>query len=216
MKEFNNTDISLEEIKTAINFGKTIIYPTDTVYGLGATMKNINALKKIYQIKNRNFEMPLIALVSSWDKIDMLGEVNPDNKEIIKILIEKYWPGSLTIIIKKRDNIPDLMVAGKNTIGIRMPDHHLALEIIKCAGGILPTTSANISGEPSPSSYEELSEKIKKKVDIVVDGGQSPIAIPSTILDVTESNTIKILREGAITIDKIKEILGEKIKIIRG
>ncbi|MGF6905682.1 L-threonylcarbamoyladenylate synthase [Fusobacterium sp. PH5-44] len=216
MKEFNETNISLNYIKKAIQSGKTIIYPTDTVYGLGATMDNTDALEKLYKIKERNFSMPLIALVDNADKIGLLGKVNPDNKKIIETLIAKYWPGSLTIIIKKKENIPNIMVAGKDTIGIRLPNHSLALEIIKNAGGILPTTSANISGESPPTSYKEVSEKIKNKVDIIVDGGQLPISIPSTIIDVTESNVIKILRKGMITIDNLTETLGKKIKIIRG
>jgi len=209
MKEYKEDNFSLEEIKEGILEGKSIIYPTDTVYGLAVSIEREEYLKKIYFIKERDFNMPLIALVDNFDKIEKIAKVTLFNKNIIERLTKKFWPGALTIVLEKKDNISDIMSAGKNTIGIRMPNHKLALDIIQSIGGILPTTSANISGEPSPSSYEELSEKIKNKVDIIVNGGAAPIAIPSTIIEISRENNIKILRKGSISMEDIEKALGK-------
>ena len=209
VKNYQEENLSLSEIRDGVLEGKSIIYPTDTVYGLATSMDKIEYLEKIYIIKERSSDMPLIALVDNFDKIDKIAKVTPENKNTIEKLTNKFWPGPLTIVLEKKDLVPDIMTARKKTIGIRMPNHKLALDIIKFVGGILPTTSANISGEESPTSYEELSEKIKNRVDIIVNGGISPIAIPSTIVEISKENNITILREGSISKEDIEITLGK-------
>ena len=200
-------DIDYEIIGESLKKGQLIIYPTDTVYGVGGIMSNEETIKKIYRAKTRNFSSPLIALVSSLDKIKEIAEINYNKEKILK-LIGFFWPGGLTIILRKKDIVPGIMISNGETVGIRMPDHKVALKIIESAGGILPTTSANISGEHTPRSYDELSQEFKNRVDIVIDGGKSPIGEASTIIDMSNEN-IKILREGSVSKEDIEKIIGK-------
>ena len=200
-------DIDYKIIGEKLKEGQLIIYPTDTAYGIGGIMNNEETIKKIYRAKTRNFSSPLIALVSSLEKIKEIAEINYNKEKILK-LIEFFWPGGLTIILRKKDVVPGIMISNGKTVGIRMPDHKVALKIIESAGGILPTTSANISGEHTPRSYDELSQEFKNRVDIVIDGGKSPIGEASTIIDMSNEN-IKILREGSISKEDIEKIIGK-------
>lgn len=200
-------EMSLEKIGTRLKEGELIIYPTDTVYGVGGVLKE-DTLKKIYEAKTRSFSSPLIALVNSLDKVDEIAIISDEHREKINKLIERFWPGGLTIILKKRENVPAIMVSNGETVGVRMPNHKLALDIIESAGGILATTSANISGEATPSSFVEISPIFKERVDIVIDGGKCPIGTASTIIDMSKSK-ISILREGSISKEEIENIIGK-------
>lgn len=200
-------EMSLERIGTRLKKGELIIYPTDTVYGVGGVLKE-DTLKKIYEAKTRSFSSPLIALVNSLDKVDEIAIISDEHREKINKLIERFWPGGLTIILKKRENVPAIMVSNGETVGVRMPNHKLALDIIESAGGILATTSANISGEATPSSFVEISPIFKKRVDIAIDGGKCPIGTASTIIDMSKSK-ISILREGSISKEEIENIIGK-------
>lgn len=200
-------EMSLEKIGIRLKKGELIIYPTDTVYGVGGVLKE-DTLKKIYEAKTRSFSSPLIALVNSLDKVDEIAIISDEHREKINKLIERFWPGGLTIILKKRENVPAIMVSNGETVGVRMPNHKLALDIIESAGGILATTSANISGETTPSSFVEISPIFKERVDIVIDGGKCPIGTASTIIDMSKSK-ISILREGSISKEEIENIIGK-------
>ncbi|WP_314348195.1 L-threonylcarbamoyladenylate synthase [Fusobacterium massiliense] len=191
-----------------IKSGELIIYPTDTVYGLGAIISNEESINNIYFAKSRSFNSPLIALLSSVDKVDEVAEVSVEDRELLNKLAKAFWPGALTVILRKKDYIPEIMVSGGNTIGVRIPNLDLAIKIIDLAGGVLATTSANISGEPSPKSYEELSEAIKSKVSLLIDGGKCKLGEVSTIIDLTKK-VPKILRKGAITTEEIEKIIGK-------
>lgn len=200
-------EMSLEKIGIRLKKGELIIYPTDTVYGVGGVLKE-DTLKKIYEAKTRSFSSPLIALVNSLDKVDEIAIISDEHREKINKLIKRFWPGGLTIILKKRENVPAIMVSNGETVGVRMPNHKLALDIIESAGGILATTSANISGEATPSSFIEISPIFKERVDIVIDGGKCPIGTASTIIDMSKSK-ISILREGSISKEEIENIIGK-------
>lgn len=206
-KEYNALNIDYEEIERYLKAGKLIIYPTDTVYGVGGIIESEETIENIYKAKERNFKSPLIVLVSDMEKIEKIAYINEKNREKIEKLIKRFWPGGLTIILKRKDNVPDIMVSGGVTVGVRMPEHEIALNIISRAGGMLPTTSANISGEATPKSYAELSEKFKSRVDIIVDGGECPIGSASTIIDMSDEP--KILRLGAISVEEIEKVIGK-------
>lgn len=206
-KEYNALNIDYEEIERYLKAGKLIIYPTDTVYGVGGIIESEETIENIYKAKERNFKSPLIVLVSDVEKIEKIAYINEKNREKIEKLIKRFWPGGLTIILKRKDNVPDIMVSGGATVGVRMPEHEIALNIISRAGGMLPTTSANISGEATPKSYAELSEKFKSRVDIIVDGGECPIGSASTIIDMSDEP--KILRLGAISVEEIEKVIGK-------
>ncbi|WP_405351430.1 L-threonylcarbamoyladenylate synthase [Fusobacterium animalis] len=188
-----------------IKKGSLIIYPTDTVYGLGAVITNEQSINNVYLAKSRSFSSPLIALLSSVDKVEEVAYVS--DKNLLKKLAKAFWPGALTVILKRKEHIPSIMVSGGDTIGVRIPNLDLAIKIIDLAGGILATTSANISGEATPKSYDELSETIKSKVDILIDSGKCKLGEASTIIDLT-SDVPKILRKGAISIEEIEKIIG--------
>ncbi|AVQ16564.1 MULTISPECIES: L-threonylcarbamoyladenylate synthase [Fusobacterium] len=200
-------EVKYQEIGEQIKKGALIIYPTDTVYGIGASIQSEEALIHLYQAKSRNFSSPLIALVDSVERISEIAYVER-KKELLEKLSQKFWPGGLTIILPAKDCVPKIMISGGNTVGVRIPNHEMALSIIRAAGGILPTTSANISGEATPSSYQELSEAIKRNADIVIDGGVCPVGEASTILDFTK-DSIQILRLGAITKEEIEAVIGK-------
>lgn len=209
IQNFRDINLNLKkDIKDKLQKGALIVYPTDTVYGLGAIVSDENALEKIYKAKSREFSSPLIALVNSIDKINEIASIDDKNKRILEKLSENFWPGALTVILKKKDIVPGIMVSHGKTVGVRIPNLEMALEIIELAGGILATTSANISGEPSPKCYADLSDNIKNKVDIVIDGGKCKIGEASTIIDLTKQKP-KILRKGAISIEDLEKIIGE-------
>ncbi len=206
-KIYNLQNIDFLEIEKFLKAGELIIYPTDTVYGIGGIISSEDTIKNIYKAKERSFKSPLIVLVSDIEKIEEIAYIEEKNREAIKKLITNFWPGGLTIILKKKEWVPNIMTADGDTVGVRMPALDVALEIIKSAGGLLPTTSANISGEKTPRAYEELSEKFKERVDIVVDGGKSPLGTESTIIDMSDEP--KILRLGAISIEDIEKVIGK-------
>ena len=135
----------------------------------------------------------------------MLGE----NRGKIEALMKEFWPGALTIILDKKDVVPSRMVSGGTSVGVRMPNHPVALDIIDACGGILPTTSANISGEASPKDHSEVNEKFMERVEIVVEGGVCPVGVESTIIDMR--NEPAILRAGGISKEEIEEIIGKII-----
>ncbi|MGL5988570.1 L-threonylcarbamoyladenylate synthase [Cetobacterium sp.] len=205
---FKEHKIDFEIIKKTLEQDGIIIYPTDTVYGVAANINSIEGLKKVYSAKERNYDSPLIALLSKVEYIEKIAVVTENKKSIIKKLAKEFWPGALTIILDKKDNVPEIMVSGGKTVGVRIPALKLAQDIIEYIGGVLPTTSANISGELTPRSYEELNEKFKSRVDIIIDGGKTPLGIESTILDLTKPIPV-IIREGAIKRETIEGIIGK-------
>jgi len=205
---YKENNIDLKIIKKTLNRSGIIIYPTDTVYGVGASIESLEGIHKIYEAKERNFNSPLIALLSKVEYIEKIAIVYGDKKKLVEKLAKEFWPGALTLILKKRNSVPDIMVSGGETVGVRIPALKLAQDIIEGVGGILPTTSANISGESTPRSYKELNEKFKNRVDIIVDGGSAPLGVESTILDLSK-DVPKILREGAIKKEAIEKLIGK-------
>ena len=205
---FKEDNIDFEVLKNILKNDGIIIYPTDTVYGVGASIDSLKGIEKIYTAKERNFKSPLIALLSKAEYIERIAIIDNDKRIILEKLTKEFWPGALTIILNKKNNVPDIMVSGGKTIGVRIPALKLAQDIIEKVGGVLPTTSANISGETTPRSYDELNNKFKERVDIIIDGGKSPLGIESTIIDLTKEVPI-ILREGAIKKETIEKLIGK-------
>ncbi len=205
--KYTSLNVDYNKIEKLLKEGNLIIYPTDTVYGVGGIIESDEAITKIYKAKERSFKSPLIVLVSDISKIEEIAYIEEKKKKKIEKLIKEFWPGGLTIILNKKNNVPDIMVSGGRTVGVRMPNLNTALKIIEAAGGLLPTTSANISGEATPRSYDELSEDFKERVEILVDGGKCPIGNASTIIDMSDEP--KILRIGAISVEDIEKIIGK-------
>ena len=160
-----------------------------------------SSIKKVIDIKGREFSKPIILLVSTIKEIDKVAYIE---HKAIDSLLEKYWPGALTIILKKRDGLSDRLTAGGDTIGVRMPSSKIALEIIEKSGGVLAVTSANSSGNLSPVEAEEVLSDIGDKIDFIIDGGRCSIGVESTIVDLS-GDEVKVLREGAISSEELMD-----------
>ncbi|MFY0625001.1 MAG: threonylcarbamoyl-AMP synthase [Reichenbachiella sp.] len=183
--------------------GKLVAIPTDTVYGLAGNAMNGDAIEKIFEVKARPKDKALIAMTHSIKKASLfLNSIPMDGHK----LAEKYWPGALTLIFEANTNIPKSMIANGDTVGVRVPDHVMTLELLKDIDFPLAVTSANLSGQKSPTSAQEVNEQIGDQIDYILDGGQSPLGFESTIVGFTEEKPV-ILRSGAIADDDIFKTL---------
>lgn len=192
---------ALEETIHAVQHGGVIAFPTDTVYGLGASLRAPDALARIYEIKGRDQAKPLPVLISSIDRIALVAEM-PDDR-IIQVLRE-FWPGGLTIALPAKPGVPDEIVAPDGTVGVRMPDHSIALTLCERAGGALATTSANRSGEPPACSADEITAQLGDAIDVVLHGGFAPGGEPSTVIRVDNAR-IATIRSGSIEPQRIED-----------
>ena len=196
-----NIDLKIKEAAEIIKNGGIVVFPTETVYGIAANGLNSEAVKKIYIAKEREERKPLILLISDEE---MLNKIVQNISPIEKKLMETFWPGPLTIILKKKSCVPDIVTGGKETVGVRMTSGEIAQKLIKACGVPLTAPSANISGKPTGIKVEEIFEELKHKVDYIIDGGSAKDDITSTIVEVIDGIP-HILREGKITIKEIEE-----------
>lgn len=202
--DLRSLDLSLiKEAADVIVNGGLIIYPTDTVYGLGADPFNLNALSRVIAVKRRG-KKPMPILVSSIEAAKRLVYVN----DLALSLMEAFWPGPLTIVLPKRVHVPDLVTANIPSLGVRMPNHSVALKLIEFCGGQILGTSANISGYPPPKTASEAISQIGDKVDLVIDAGICPIGVSSTVVSLVDG--FRIIREGAIKRDLLIDFIKKK------
>lgn len=194
---------SLKDAGDIIRNGGLVAFPTETVYGLGASAFDMSAAKKIYAAKGRPSDNPLIVHVCDKMQIEEISMNISDNARKI---IDTFMPGPITIIVNKNPCISDDVTAGLNTVAIRYPDHKVALELIKSAGVPVAAPSANVSGRPSPTTAEHVIEDMMGKIDAIVDGGMCNVGVESTIVDTT-GERCTILRPGGITYDMLKGII---------
>lgn len=206
MKKIDGFNENIEYIGREVKKGKIVAFPTDTVYGLGAEVSSEEAIRRVYEVKSRPFDSPLIALIGEKNFINELCYV--DNPKV-DLLIDKFWPGALTLILEKKPWVSDLVSSGQSKLGVRMPDNEIAISLIKASGGALATPSANKSGQLSPTSAEHvMSQFLDDEIDYLIDGGKTKKAIESTILDMT-SEPPMILRNGAVSKEEIESVIGE-------
>lgn len=197
MKIYNSINESiLNEINDVLDKDGLIIFPTDTVYGIACNAFSEIAIKKLFLAKNRSFDKPIGVLTDSNKKINMIVK-NINEKE--KELIDKYLPGNLTIIFDKKENVSNLLTANKSTIGVRIPDNKIVLQILRNYKYPLATTSVNLAGKKEGTEVSDFIDEFKDKVGIIIDGGKTN-EIPSTIVRV-ENDKINILREGSLKIN---------------
>lgn len=185
--------------------GKTVIFPTETVYGLGANALDEEAAAKIYQAKGRPSDNPLLVHVADKEDVYDLVE-NIDNRA--KLLMDRFWPGPLTIVFKKKDIIPDRTSGGLDTVAIRMPSDQVARNLIRQAGVPIAAPSANISGRPSPTKPEHIIRDMDGRVDGILVGGSCNYGVESTIVDLS-GDVAMVLRPGSITLEMLGEVLGQ-------
>ena len=197
----------IEEAAEEIKKGNLVIFPTETVYGIGANALDENAVKKIFEAKGRAQDNPLIVHVAN---IDMVKPIVEHIGTLEQKLIEKFWPGPLTIIMKRKSNkvIPNIVTANLDTVGIRMPSNLLAKKLIEKAGVPIAAPSANVSGKPSGTNIEDIKEEFKGKVSYILDGGSTDIGLESTVIKV-ENDKIDILRPGKITKEQLEEVANQ-------
>ncbi len=177
------------------------IFPTDTVYGIGAVYNNPEGIDRIYEAKQRDRSKPIIALISDISHLHKLISFEEEDLGNISEIMKKYWPGELTIVF---DN-SKYNVAEDNTIGVRIPGDEILLRIIESCGGIVFTTSANISGEKSPVKTQDISYDILEKTDFILDGGTILNGVPSTVIKYS-AGKINVLREGNIKTEEILKL----------
>lgn len=195
-----NTE-ELEEVVNLIKRGEIIVFPTETVYGIGADCFNEKAVKKIFEAKGRPSDNPLIVHIADKQDIKKVAKIS---NELEQKLIDKFMPGPITIILKKNENLPNIVCAGLDTVGVRMPSEKIANEIIKKSQTFLAAPSANISGRPSGTQIEDIREELENKVSCIIDGGETKVGLESTVVKV-EKDTVIILRPGKITPEEIQE-----------
>jgi len=185
-----------------IRAGGLVAFPTDTVYGLAADLRNEKAINNLFTAKGREMNKAIAVLVGS---VEQLEEITPGLSEPAKILAARFWPGALTLVVSRRHELPDVLSV-LPTIGVRMPDHAFAIRFLTQVGP-LAVTSANISGADNPLSAMDVLEQLGGKVDLILDGGRCPGGIPSTVVDCTVPD-VKILRQGAIPSEEILRAVG--------
>ena len=196
----------IESIRRALRVlrkGGLVAFPTDTVYGLGALAFDGKAVESIYPTKDRPIEKAIPILIG--DDKD-LGKLSDDISEDVRRLVSRFWPGPLTVIVPKMPTLPD-SVSATTTVGVRVPDHPVSRNLLRNTGP-MAVTSANISGQASPSTAHEVFDQLNGRIELIIDGGSTPGGIPSTLVDCTGSE-IKILREGPISLEQILAVLGK-------
>lgn len=195
-------ELGLEATLNAVKGGRLVVMPTDTVYGIGCDAFNNDAVARLLSAKNRGPDMPLGVLVGSWDTIAGLVAEYPDTA---RTLVEAFWPGSLSIIIKQAPSLPWNLGDTRGTVMLRMPLQPIAIDLLSKTGP-MAVSSANISGQPPATTAQEAKAQLGDKVNTYLDAGPASIGVPSTIVDLS-SGAPKVVREGAIPVQRIAEVL---------
>lgn len=196
--------IPASNIETAmgiLNDGGIVAFPTDTVYGLGALAFDNAAIESIYAAKDRPIEKAIPILIGDMSDLDKIAENIPD---MALRFAARFWPGPLTCIVAKKPTLPPA-VSATSTVAVRIPDHHDARALLRTAGP-MAVTSANISGEPSPTTAQEVYDQLMGRIPLILDGGKTPGGIPSTLVDCTGEKPV-ILREGPISLDELSSAI---------
>lgn len=204
----NINDAALSDLETAAAFikaGGTVVFPTETVYGLGGDAFNPLAIKKIFEAKGRPDDNPLIVHIASLDAVGSLVAAIPEKAER---LMKAFWPGPLTIVMEKAVTIPAVVTGGLNTVGVRFPDHPIAQAFIKMAGCPIAAPSANRSGRPSPTQGKHVLEDLDGRVDAIILSSDTELGLESTVIDMTVEPPM-VLRPGDVTLAELREVLGQ-------
>ncbi len=221
--ETKKIDITLDDAQTMINAerqkkpegiieaaellkkGELVAFPTETVYGLGANALDSQACQQIFKVKGRPADNPLIVHVASVQDARRIVKEWPAAADLCA---REFWPGPLTLVLPKTDLIPDIVSGGLDTVAVRMPQHPVALALIRTAGIPLAAPSANTSGKPSPTEGKYVWQDLKGKIPLIIDAGKCSVGLESTVLDLCGEKPI-ILRPGGITLEQLTEVLGE-------
>ncbi|MBR2215788.1 MAG: threonylcarbamoyl-AMP synthase [Selenomonadaceae bacterium] len=202
--DINGQTKDLQKAGDIIKGGGLVAFPTETVYGLGASGFDEGATTEIYRVKGRPSDNPLILHVAEFDMVASVAEVTP----LAQKLLTAFCPGPLTLVMKRKSTVPDCITGGLKTVGVRWPDNEIAQAFIKAAGVPIAAPSANLSGRPSPTTAEAVRRDLEGRIPLILDGGSCRFGLESTIVDCTEATAV-ILRPGAVTREMIAEVVGE-------
>ncbi|MCX8175646.1 MAG: L-threonylcarbamoyladenylate synthase [Candidatus Bathyarchaeota archaeon] len=194
-----------ENLKLAASIVKkngVIVYPTETVYGLGANPFSRDAVKKVFDVKKRKEDKPIPIIVSSLDEALKLAYFSDEALKLAK----SFWPGPLTLILPRKPLTPDFL-GSRELVGVRVPNNSSTLKLVKLCGGFLTGTSANISGQPAPVTAEEAEKQVGEYVDLIIDGGKTFYGLSSTVVDIS-TGKVEVLRLGPIKVEDILKVLG--------
>jgi len=200
-------DLIIKKSSEVIKAGGLVVFPTETVYGIGANALNEDASKKIYLVKGRPSDNPLIVHIAKHEDVFLYAK---DISNDARLLMETFWPGPLTLVLPKTDKIPTEITGGLNTVAIRFPSNKIAQDLIRASGLPICAPSANISGTPSSTTFDHVFKDLFGKVEIIIDGGKSSGGLESTVLDVTGDKPV-ILRPGSITKSMIENTLDKSV-----
>lgn len=191
--------------------GGLVAFPTETVYGLGARAFDPTAIARIFAVKRRPLDNPLIVHIASDDQ---LPSITPEIPPVARKVMTAFWPGPLTLVLRRAEEVPAAVSAGLGTVAVRMPDHPLALSLIREFGEPIAAPSANRSGRPSPTLAEHVVQELGDAVDLVLDGGPCRIGLESTVLDLT-ADPPRVLRPGAISVQMLRPVVGRVLPFTR-
>ena len=201
-----------EQLQAAIEIlrqGGVVAFPTDTLYGLGADYASPSTVQRIIDIKGRSGAAGLPLLLSD---VDQLSTVAGEVPETVWPLVERFWPGPLTLIVSRSARVSDLVTGGRSTVAVRVPDHPVPLALARGLNRPITGTSANLTGQPPATTAGEVRRQLGKSVDLIIDGGESPLGLPSTILDVT-GPVWKIVRTGAVSASEIQQLYPGEVQL---
>ncbi len=199
------TEEHIARAATVIRAGGLVAFPTETVYGLGADALNEDAVRRIFLAKERPADDPLIVHIVHAQQLTQLARQIPQRAWD---LAEKFWPGPLTLVLPKTDRVPAVTTGGLDTVAVRMPSHPVAKRLIELSGVPIAAPSANRFGRPSPTTAQHVWEDLAGRIELILDGGPTPIGVESTVLDLTQDPPM-VLRPGGITLEELRAVLGD-------
>jgi len=199
---------AIEQAAFLLQQGQLVCFPTDTVYGIGAAASSDDAIRRLYAVKGRSPDKPLPLLISETAEASWYAEVTP----VAKSLMARFWPGPLTIVMRKVEGLRSRALAGQNTVALRVPDHDVPRDLVRMLGEPLTGSSANRSGARPPVSAAEVAFSLGEMVSLVIDGGRAPSGEESTVVDVTGAAPV-IVREGVVTREELGRVLGRELEV---
>ena len=196
--------VAIDHAARLLREGGLVVIPTDTVYGVSAALICPDSIARLFTVKRRPIDRPIALLVDNIAHVEtVVDEITPDGRR----LMERFWPGGLTLALPKKLGVPDVVTASGPSVAVRMPDHPVPRALARRLGAPLPTTSANVSGRPSPANARAAESELGDLVDLILDGGEAIVGVESTVLDLT-TNPPTVRRVGAISIEAIEDVLG--------
>lgn len=197
MQILKTTEKNIVVASEIVRNGGLVVYPTETVYGLGCDPFNVQAVKRVFQVKGDR-KKPLPILASSISHIERVAYLS----ENAKCFVAKFWPGPLTVVLRKKSSLPDIVTCNQDSVGVRIPNNDVAIRLIQLSNGLLVGTSANKTGKKPSQAAEEATKQIGQEVDVILDGGPASFGVSSTIVDLTSTKP-ELLREGPISLKAI-------------